>query len=162
MATQSLQNSPGLLGNAVAPTAGATPPNAPAPGGATTAEGQPLTPDQQKAYDVIVKQAMEFLLKDEHMKAIIDSASQGGDPKTAVVNALLPLMQSIYQAAAQAGAKVDMVTVLAASIEIIANISEMLATAGVIKEADIPTFAREVSEMAVQQHNAGVAGQGAA
>jgi len=160
MATQSLQNSPGLVGSAMAQQAM---PPAPAPAGvsdpAQGVDGQPLTADQQKAYDIMVKQAVGFLLQDQHMKAIIDSASAGNDPVGATVRALMPLMQSIYQAASQAGAKVDMVTVLAASIEVIANIAEMLATAGVITKEEIPQFSQKVAKAAVQQHNAGVAGQ---
>lgn len=163
MATQPNPTSPGLLGSAMAQPAGATPPAAPSPAGATQptapAAGQKLNPQQQQSYDIIVKQAVAFLLQDEHMKAIIDSASAGNDPVAATVRALVPLMQSIYAAASKAGAKVDMVTLLAASIEVIANIAEMLATAGVITKEEIPQFSQKVAQAAVQQHNAGVAGQ---
>jgi hypothetical protein len=113
-----------------------------------------LPPEQQKAFKMVSKQALEYLLAEGHAELIIAKAKQG-DPKQAVVDALTPVMQGIWAAAEQAGAKLDQAVFLAAGIHVITILSEMLAVVGIIQEQEIPQFAQEVAMQAVQQHNAG-------
>jgi hypothetical protein len=112
-----------------------------------------LPPEQQKAFKMVSKQALEYLLAEGHAELIIAKAKQG-DPKQAVVDALTPVMQGIWSAAEQAGAKLDQAVFLAAGIHVITILSEMLAVVGIITEQEIPQFAQEVAMQAVQQHNA--------
>jgi hypothetical protein len=114
---------------------------------------QGLPPEQQKAFKMVSKQALEYLLAEGHAELIIAKAKQG-DPKQALVDALTPVMQGIWSAAEQAGAKLDQAVFLAAGIHVITILSEMLAVVGIITEQEIPQFAREVAMQAVQQHNA--------
>jgi hypothetical protein len=123
-----------------------------------TAGQKGLPPEQQKAFKMVSKQALEYLLAEGHAELIIAKAKQG-DPKQAVVDALTPVMQGIWSAAEQAGAKLDQAVFLAAGIHVITILSEMLAVSGIITEQEIPQFAREVAMQAVQQHNAAFEGQ---
>lgn len=118
---------------------------------------QALAPDQKKAMDLMVRQAMTFLLQDEHANHIVAKA-KATDPKTAVVEAVTPLLTQIHQMASVAGAKVEMVTVLAAGIQIIAYMAKMLEAADILTEDQIPAFSAEVAKIAVDQHNAKVQG----
>jgi hypothetical protein len=119
---------------------------------------QGLPPEQQKAFKMVSKQALEYLLAEGHAELIIAKAKQG-DPKQAVVDALTPVMQGIWSAAEQAGAKLDQAVFLAAGIHVITILSEMLAVSGIITEQEIPQFAQAVAMQAVQQHNAAFEGQ---
>jgi hypothetical protein len=114
-----------------------------------------LDPQQKQAFDLMVKQAMAFLLKDEHALHIVAKA-KAGDPREAVVEAVAPLLRDQFQMASLAGAKVEMVTLLAAGIQIIAVLAKMLEAAGILTEQQIPSFAADVAKMAVEQHNQGV------
>jgi hypothetical protein len=123
-----------------------------------TAGQKGLPPEQQKAFKMVSKQALEYLLAEGHAELIIAKAKQG-DPKQAVVDALTPVMQGIWSAAEQAGANLDQAVFLAAGIHVITILSEMLAVVGIIQEQEIPQFAQEVAMQAVQQHNAAFEGQ---
>jgi hypothetical protein len=114
---------------------------------------QGLPPEQQKAFKMVSKQALEYLLAEGHAELIIAKAKQG-DPKQAVVDALTPVMQGIWSAAEQAGAKLDQAVFLAAGLHVITILSEMMAVVGIITEQEIPQFAQSVAMQAVQQHNA--------
>jgi hypothetical protein len=124
----------------------------------TPAQAQGLDPTQQKAMQIMVKQAMSLLLKDETAKHIVAKA-QSADPKHTVLEAVVPLLTQIYQMAQVAGAKVEMVTLLAAGIQVIAVMAKMLEAAGVITEQEVPAFCADVAKMAVDQHNLGVSKQ---
>ena len=117
---------------------------------------QGLNPQQQKAKDLIVRQAMTHIVGGDgaNAKAIMAKA-EAGDPKEAVLDAVTPLLQAIYDSAQQAGAQVDMLTMLVAGIEVIGNLAEMMASAGLIPqdEKSIATFAAEVAQKAVLEHN---------
>lgn len=119
-----------------------------------------LDPEQEKARKLMVRQAMTFLLEDEHANHIVAKA-KAGDPKTAVVEAVTPLLQQIYQMASVAGAKVEMTTILAAGIEIISVLAKMLEAADILTEEQIPAFCADVAKIAVAQHNAKAQGGGA-
>lgn len=119
---------------------------------------QQLTPEQRKAFDMVTRQALTFLLEDDHAKLIIAKA-KAGDPKLAIVDAIQPVLQGIWTSAEQAGANLEMPIFLAAGIQVITILSEMLAVSGIIAEKDIPAFAKSVAEEAVQQHNAGLQGK---
>lgn len=138
--------------------AGAAPP---APGGAGAAaagqQAQTMTPEKRQQFDLVVKQALGVLLQDETAQHIV-TACQQGDPKQVVADAVGPLLTSIYASAKDAGAGLDMVTLLAAGIAIISYMGDMLATAGVITEQEIPQFCAQAGQLAVQQHNAAVQG----
>lgn len=121
--------------------------------------GQPLSPPQRQAFDLVVQQALGLLLQGTTARHIVQKAA-AGDPEQAVVDAVAPLLQRIYATARAAGAQLDTVTLLAAGINIVAVVADMLAQAGILRRADIPAFCRSVAQMAVQQHNR-QAGQGA-
>lgn len=131
------------------------------PQGAPSAAGQDkpgITPQEKKVYDMVVKQALGFLLKDETAQHIIDKA-QVGNPKTAVVEAVMPLLTSIYQSATSAGVDISQKIILAAGIEVLAILAQMMAVAGIIREEDVPSFARDAGYEAVNRHNAQFGGQ---
>jgi len=54
-----------------------------------------------------------------------------------------------------------LLTVLAAGVQVIGVVGEMLVAAGVVPEQELPQFAAAVAKMAVDQHNAAQGGQGA-
>ncbi len=120
-----------------------------------TPGGQPLDPQQRKAYDLIVRQALGVLLQGRVARYLVQRAASG-DPQQAVVDAVSPLLRNIYAAAQAAGAQVDMVTLLAAGINIVTVAADLLARAGILQQADIPAFCSAVAQRAVQQHNAQV------
>ena len=98
-------------------------------------------------------QALGQLLQGPSAQQLLQQA-RSGDPQQAVVDAVSPLLRQIYAAAQAAGARVDTVTLLAAGINVITIVAEMLARAGILQEADIPAFCAAVAQRAVQQHNA--------
>lgn len=167
MATSPITPAPRPTGGGMMAQADAGPAGAAAgPGAGGAPQGQPLTAEQQQGYDLIVKQALGFLLDDNHARLLVQKA-QSGDPRQVIADAVGPLLQQIYGAAKQAGANVDMVTLLAAGINVITVLAQMLSVAGIIQEADIPKFCKGVAEMAITQHNStvqqqGQGGQGAA
>ncbi len=112
-----------------------------------------LNPQQVKQMQMIVKQSLEQLLDDQNAEFIVKKA-KAGDPKAAVLEAVAPVIKAIYVTAEEAGAKVDMVVVLSAGIQVIAMMAKMLESQGILKEADIPAFSADVSKMAVAAHNA--------
>lgn len=112
-----------------------------------------LAPDQLQALERIVKQASTVLLDEDTAYYIVNKAKQG-DPKAVVVEVVMPLLQKIYDTATEANAKVDMVTVVAAGIAIVALVANMLESEGVINEQDIPQFCAAVVKIAADKHNA--------
>lgn len=112
-----------------------------------------LTPQQVQQMQLIVKQALSHLLEGDNAKFLVTKA-ESGDPKAAVVEAVSPVLKTIYATAREAGAKVDMVVVLAAGIQIIAVLAKMLESQGLLTEDQIPAFCADVSKLAVAQHNA--------
>lgn len=124
---------------------------------------QGMDPQQLKSKDLVVRQAMTHIIggQGQNADAIITKA-QAGDPKEAVLDAIAPLLQSIYDSAQKAGAQVDMLTMMVAGIEVIGNVAEMLASAKLIPgdEKSIATFAAEVAKAAVLEHNQRVQGGG--
>lgn len=128
----------------------ATAPNQPNIGTPTS-----LDPTQKKAMELMVKQAMSFLLRDDNAQYIVTRA-KAEEPQTAVVEAITPLLGDIYNMASLAGVKVEQVTLLAAGIQIIAVLAKMLEAAGVITEEEIPQFCADVARRAVDKQNAKV------
>ena len=120
-----------------------------------------LDAQAMKQKDLVVRQALSHILKPETMDAIIAKA-QNGDPKQAVLDAVSPLLQSVYDTASESGAQVSMLVMLVAGIEVIGNVAEMLGAAGVIPgdEKAVAMFAAEVGKMAVEEHNQRVQGGG--
>lgn len=117
-----------------------------------------LSPEQQKQFDTVSRQALAFLLEDGNAQLIADKA-KASDPKTAIVGAIRPVMQSIWSAAEQAGAKLDMPVFLAAALNVITILADMLAVLGVIPEEQVAQLAQAAAQDAVQQHNAEVGQQ---
>jgi hypothetical protein len=131
-----------------------TPQAQPAPAAPST-----LPPEQVKFMQMLVKQALGVLLEDDTARFLVDKA-KNGDPKTALVETVVPLIKSIYEAAGEAGVKIDMVAVLGAGMQIITILAKMLESEGILTEEQIPAFAADVAKLASEQHNAGVqAGQ---
>ena len=119
---------------------------------ATQEQFKGIDPAQKKAMELMVRQGMSFLLQDDNANHIVMKA-KAGDPKAAVLEAVTPLLEQIYQMASVAGAKVDMVTVLAAGIQIIAGLAKMLEAADILTEDQIPAFCADVAKEAVNKHN---------
>lgn len=122
--------------------------------------GNTLTPEQLKQMQLFAKQALGVLLDDQHAHMLVAKAKQG-DPAQATAEVVTPLLKNIYEAASGAGAKVDMVVVLAAGMQVVAMVGKMLEAAGVLEEKDIPNFCAQVTKIATEQHNASVQGGGA-
>jgi hypothetical protein len=113
-----------------------------------------------KYKDMAVKQAMSHILQDDEANAIITKAESVG-PEEAALDAVVPLLQSIYDSAAEAGVQIEMLTLLVAGMEIIGALAEMMAAAGLIPkdEKAVADFAVKVSKMAVDEHNQRVQGE---
>lgn len=129
----------------------------------TQQQTQGLDPQQQKAKDLVVRQAMTHIVGGDGSNAdAIVTKAQSGDPQEAVLDAVAPLLQAIYDSAQKAGAQVDMLTMMVAGIEVIGNLAEMLASAKIIPgdEKSIASFAAEVAKKAVLEHNQRVQGGG--
>jgi hypothetical protein len=112
-----------------------------------------LSPEQQKAFNMVSKQALEFLLEDNNAKLIVAKAQQS-DPQTAIVEAIRPVMQGIWQAAEQSGVKLDLPVFLAAALNVITILADMMAVQGVIPEEQVAQLAQSAAQEAVKQHNA--------
>jgi hypothetical protein len=121
---------------------------------------QGLSQQQIQQMQLVVKQALGELLQDDTADMLVKQAQQG-NPQEIVARAIGPLLQAVYQSAADAGQNLDMVTVLAAGVQVIGVVGEMLVKAGVIPEQELPSFCAAVAKMAVDQHNAAQGGQGA-
>lgn len=119
---------------------------------------QGLSPEQQKQFDTVSKQALSFLLEDSNAKLIIDKA-KASDPKTAIVESVTPVLQGVWASIEEAGANVEMHIFLAASLNVITILADMMAVAGVIQEDQVQQLATQAAQEAVQQHNAGVQSQ---
>ncbi len=124
-----------------------------------TPQQQSLAPNQQKAMSIMLKQAMSFLTEEGTAEHILMKAEQG-DPKGAVVDAVVPLLKQIYGASQAAGAQVEFPTLLATGLAIVLKLAELLADAGIIQKDQIPAFAAEASKVAIEQHNASIQGGG--
>lgn len=111
-----------------------------------------LSPEQQKQFDTVSRQALAFLLEDGNAKLIIDKA-KASDPQAAIVGAVRPVLQSIWSAAEQAGAVLDTAVFLAASLNVITILADMMAVAGVIPEEQVAPLAQSAAEESVRQHN---------
>lgn len=118
-----------------------------------------LDAQQQKQMQLMVKQALGILLQDDSAEMIVNSAKQG-DPKATVVRVVSPIIQRIYESAGEAGAKLDMLVVLSAGLQVVAIVSTLLSKAGVIEEAQLPQFVADVAKAAAEEHNAGLQGGG--
>jgi hypothetical protein len=112
-----------------------------------------LSPEQQKAFNMVSKQALEFLLEDNNAKLIVAKAQQS-DPQTAIVEAIRPVMRGIWQAAEQSGVKLDLPVFLAAALNVITILADMMAVQGVIPEEQVAQLAQSAAQEAVKQHNA--------
>lgn len=115
---------------------------------------QQLSPEQEKAMGIMLKQAMGVLTEESTVDLLLQKAQS--DPKAAILDAVVPLLKAIYGAAQQAGAQVEFTTLLATGLAIILKLAELLASEGIIEEQQIPTFSAEVAKIAVEQHNASV------
>jgi hypothetical protein len=114
-----------------------------------------LSPEQMKAFNMVSKQALEFLLEDNNAKLIVAKAQQS-DPQTAIVESIRPVMQGIWQAAEQSGVKLDLPVFLAAALNVITILADMMAVQGVIPEDQVAQLAQSAAQEAVKQHNAEV------
>lgn len=114
-----------------------------------------LDPQQQKQFDTVSRQALGFLLEDNNAKLIVEKAKVS-DPKTAIVEAVSPVLQSIWSAAEQAGATPDMPVFLAAALNVITILADMMAVTGVIPDEQVAQLAQQAAQEAVQRHNAEV------
>jgi hypothetical protein len=112
-----------------------------------------LSPEQMKAFNMVSKQALEFLLEDNNAKLIVAKAQQS-DPQTAIVESIRPVMQGIWQAAEQSGVNLDLPVFLAAALNVITILADMMAVQGVIPEEQVAQLAQSAAQEAVKQHNA--------
>ena len=101
---------------------------------------------------ITMKQALEFVL--DKGESLVQKAEQIG-PEKATVTTIVPLMQSIFAAANEAGAKPKMEVLMAAAIHVVRAIAELFIMAGVLKESDAKQFAQTVTKQAIAQHNGG-------
>lgn len=111
-----------------------------------------LSPEQQKQFNLVARQALEHLLADDSVKLILSKA-KGGDAKQAVIDAVTPVMQGIWSAAQNSGVQLDAAVFLAAGIQVLTVLAEMLSLFGIVPKEQIQQFAAEVAKQAVAQHN---------
>jgi hypothetical protein len=118
-------------------------------------EQKKLSPEEQQAFDIAVRQAMKFITSGPEV--IIKKAEQMG-PEKAAVETIVPLMQSIYASARSAGANIPTHILVAVSVHVLKAIAELLVMTGVLKDAQVQSFAKTVAQQAIQMHNSQVGG----
>lgn len=127
-----------------------TPPQA--PGGAQPQ--QALNPQQIKQMQLVVKQCMQLLLQDQTADMIVAKAKQG-QPAKVLADLVGPLLSRVAETAKEAGADVDMVTMMVAGVQVLGLLAEMLFQADVIAtEQEAAQVVAQASKIAVDQHNA--------
>lgn len=109
-----------------------------------------VTPEQKSQFDLALKQAMDFILSKGVPESVLAKAKAVG-PEKASVDAIMPLLKSIHQSAADAGVKVGTDVLMAVGMHVLNVIAELLIMAGVLKEGDAKQFATKVAQMAVSQ-----------
>lgn len=145
-----------------------TPPNsgagAPQPAGSSPpgSAGQPpqqLAPEQIQQMELIVQQCMSLVLEQQTMEMIVAKAKQG-QPARVLADVVAPLLKQVYEAAAGAGAQVDMLVLLGAGIIVLGKLSEGLFQADVVAtEQEAMQVAAQAGKLAVDMHNASVGQQ---
>jgi len=120
-------------------------------------EQKQLSPEEQKAFDIAIKQAMEFITTGNAPEVILRKAEQIG-PEKAAVETIVPLMQSIYASARNAGAEIPTHILVAVGIHVMKSIAELLVMTGVLKDAQVQGFAKTVAQQAIQMHNSQAGG----
>jgi hypothetical protein len=120
-------------------------------------EQKKLSPEEQQAFDIAIKQAMKFITSENAPEVIIKKAEQMG-PEKAAVETIVPLMQSIYASARSAGANIPTHILVAVSVHVLKSIAELLVMTGVLKDAQVQGFAKTVAQQAIQMHNSQVGG----
>jgi hypothetical protein len=114
---------------------------------------QQISPEQKKHFDLALKQAIEFLTEGDAPKVIVQKAETQG-PEKAALDTMMPLLQNIYAAAREAGANVGTEVMFAVGIHVLKVIAELLVMAQILEEGQVEEFAKNVSQQAVQMHNA--------
>lgn len=137
------------------PPQGAQPPQ-----GSGQPAAQQLSPEQIRQMQVMSKQAMELLSEQGTSEMIVQRAEQG-DPAQVIAQIVVEVTSRLFEAATNAGQKVDMVTILVTGLQIIGSLAELLAAADVVPKEQLPQFVAQASKIAVDQHNAMVQGGGA-
>lgn len=116
-----------------------------------------LPPEQQQQVDLGVKQATDFMLQYENAEQLATMA-ETTDPVTAIVDMGLPLLNTIYAAAKEAGRELSQPVVASIGFNVAYVMASVLALADVIKQEEIEPLAKQAYQAALDKHNQG-AGQ---
>lgn len=119
---------------------------------------QQLSPEQTQQMELVVRQCMQLLLEETTAKMIVAKAQQG-DPAQVIAQLVAPLLRQVHASATEAGAQVDMLTMMVAGVQVMALMAKMLEQADVIPDdAAAAQVVAQASKLAVEQHNASVGG----
>lgn len=92
-------------------------------------EDRQATPAEQKQFELVIKQALEFLGQPENVKAFMDMVKKSS-PEQAIAVFVKRTLDGIYSAAGEAGAQLQTHTMNTAA-EIVSNILiQMMAASG--------------------------------
>lgn len=93
------------------------------------------SPQQQKAFEAMARQALQMLLSEQATEMILAGAQAKG-PAASVADAVTQVLKASLQAAQSAGVQVDDATVNAAAQPGIAILMDALAEAGFSQDAE--------------------------
>lgn len=123
---------------------------------ATPAQPQgKLSAQQQQQADLAIKQATDFILDSENANNLADMA-ESGDPVKAIVEMAMPLLQSIYAAAEQAGHALPPEVVATIGFNVSHIMASVLALAKIITQEQVEQIAKQAFDAAIERHNGSV------
>ncbi len=117
----------GLLTQQQAPAPGATAPT-PEP---TDGERPNVSPEEQAIYDQFVDNALSAIYDDKSLPQIIESLKGDGNPVDGLANTAVNVVVRVQDSAEQADQAISPDVVFNAGIEILEDLAELAATAGV-------------------------------
>jgi len=100
--------------------------------------------EEQAHFDMVVKQAMQFITQEENIRGLVEMAEQAG-PGQAVATYVKRTLDSIYMAAQESGAQVSPNTMNASAEAVAKVIANMLAKSGV--EVDPASVVQEAMSL---------------
>jgi hypothetical protein len=128
---------------------------APAPEGADK-----LSPEAQQAFDLVVNQATDFILQDENIDALVESAKTKG-PAQAIADDATEVLRGVHAAATGAGKNLPPEILSLAGSQVATIFASVLANEGVIDPKSVSQIAEQAYDVGVKSHNSKGQPQGA-
>ena len=119
----------------------------------TKTRGSQQTPQQQKQYDLMVSNAMEFINGEKTCDRVLKMLSQG-PPTQVIANVVAAIVAMLKKTADAAGKTISQDAMLAAATEVISQLIELGQAAGIFKfgsQQEVDDVARKALMMAIQQ-----------